>query len=297
MEMHSYKEFPLRVAELGIIHRNEKSGALHGLARARLFTQDDAHIYMTYDQLKDEIINVITLFEEVYAAFGLDDFKFELSTRPENSIGTEEEWNLATGYLQQALDEMGREYKVNEGDGAFYGPKIDFHIKDCMGRSFQCGTIQCDMQMPERFDLTYVGADGAKHRPVMIHRACFGSIERFIAILTEHCAGWYPFWLTPIQIMVIPIAERHAEAAQNVLSQLNNAGLRAEADLRNEKMGFKIREAQLQKIPVMLVLGDKEVEENKVSVRTRENGDEGQHSLDDLIAKWHTDTPVMREGI
>jgi threonyl-tRNA synthetase len=286
MEMHSYKEFPLRVAELGIIHRNEKSGALHGLARARLFTQDDAHIYMTYDQLKDEIINVITLFEEVYAKFGLEDFTFELSTRPENSIGTEEEWNLATGYLQQALDEMGREYKINEGDGAFYGPKIDFHIKDSMGRSFQCGTIQCDMQMPERFDLTYVGADGQKHRPVMIHRACFGSIERFIAILTEHCAGWYPFWLTPVQIMVIPIAERHAQAAQAVLSQLDKAGLRAEADLRNEKMGFKIREAQLQKIPVMLVIGDKEAEENKVSLRTREGGDEGQHDLATLIEKW-----------
>jgi len=292
LELHSYKEFPLRIAELGIIHRNEKSGALHGLARARLFTQDDAHIYMTYDQLKDEIKTVITLYEEVYAAFGLDDFKFELSTRPENSIGTAEEWELATGYLQQALDELGREYKINEGDGAFYGPKIDFHIKDSMGRSFQCGTIQCDMQMPERFDLTYIGADGAKHRPVMIHRACFGSIERFIAILTEHCAGWFPFWLTPVQIMVIPITERHQEAATKVLAQLEAANLRAEADLRNEKMGFKIREAQLQKIPVMLILGDKEVEENKVSVRSRENGDEGQMDLTALIEKLKAESEI-----
>ncbi|MCL1845480.1 MAG: threonine--tRNA ligase [Defluviitaleaceae bacterium] len=285
-ELHSYKEFPLRMAELGIIHRAEKSGALHGLARARLFTQDDAHIYMTHEQAKEEIIGVIKLFEEVYAAFGLDDFKFELSTRPENSIGTEEDWELSTNALRNALDELGREYVINEGDGAFYGPKIDFHIKDCMGRSFQCGTIQFDMQMPERFDLTYVGSDGQKHRPVMIHRACFGSIERFLAILIEHCAGWFPFWLTPVQIMVIPIAERHQDAAKDVLAQLNAAGLRAEVDLRNEKMGFKIREAQLSKIPVMLILGDNEIEQNLVSVRSRANGDEGQKDLATCIEKW-----------
>jgi len=291
LDLHSYKEFPMRIAELGIIHRAEKSGALHGLARARLFTQDDAHIYMTIDQLKDEIKNVITLYEEVYEKFGLDDFKFELSTRPENSIGTAEDWELATGYLQAALDELGREYRINEGDGAFYGPKIDFHIKDSMGRSFQCGTIQCDMQMPERFDLTYVGADGGKHRPVMIHRACFGSIERFIAILTEHCAGWYPFWLTPVQIMVIPIAERHAEAAQKILAQLDAAGLRAEADLRNEKMGLKIREAQLAKVPVMFILGDKEIEENQVSVRIR-GEDEGSQDLTAVIEKLRKESEI-----
>jgi len=289
-ELHSYKEFPLRVAELGIIHRNELSGALHGLMRARLFTQDDAHIYMTEDQLKDETIYTIKLFEEVYAAFGLADFRFELSTRPENSIGTEEQWERATDHLRRALDEMGRPYVINEGDGAFYGPKIDFHIQDSLGRSWQCGTIQCDMQMPERFDLTYVGADGAKHRPAMIHRTCFGSIERFIGVLTEHCAGWFPFWLTPVQIVVIPISERHHDAAQKVYDEIEAAGLCAEIDLRSEKMGFKIREAQLQKIPVMLILGDKEVEENKVSVRSRENGDEGQQDLAALIEKWKVES-------
>ncbi|MDR0271849.1 MAG: threonine--tRNA ligase [Clostridiales bacterium] len=292
LDLHSYKEFPLRMAELGIIHRAEKSGTLHGLARARLFTQDDAHIYMTIDQLKDEIKGVIKLYEEVYAAFGLKDFKYGLSTKPETRIGTDEEWELATNYLREALDELQRPYIVNEGDGAFYGPKIDFHIQDSMGRSFQCGTIQCDMQMPERFDLTYVGADGAKHRPVMIHRACFGSIERFIAILTEHCAGWFPFWLTPVQIIVIPIAERHHEAAQKVLDELNAADFRAECDTRNEKMGFKIREAQLSRIPIMLIIGDKEAEENKVAVRSRENGDEGAQDLTALIAKWKAESPL-----
>ncbi|MCL2047335.1 MAG: threonine--tRNA ligase [Defluviitaleaceae bacterium] len=291
-ELHSYKEFPLRMAELGIIHRAEKSGALHGLARARLFTQDDAHIFMTADQAQDEIISIIKLYEEVYAAFGLDDFTFELSTRPENSIGTAEDWETSTNALRLSLEKLGREYQLNEGDGAFYGPKIDFHIKDSMGRSFQCGTIQFDMQMPERFDLSYVGADGAKHRPVMVHRACFGSIERFLAILIEHCAGWFPFWLTPVQIMVIPIAERHHEAAKSLLAQLEAADLRAEADLRNEKMGFKIREAQLQKVPVMLILGDNEVAENKVSVRSRANGDEGQQDIAELIEKLRAESQI-----
>jgi len=292
LELHSYKEFPLRVAELGIVHRNELSGALHGMARVRSFTQDDAHIYMMEEQLKDEINNVIKLYEDVYHAFGLTDFKFELSTRPEKSIGTDEAWEKATESLRQALDELGRPYHINEGDGAFYGPKIDFHIKDCMGRSFQCGTIQCDMNLPERFDLTYIGPDGAKHRPAMIHRTCFGSIERFIGILTEHCAGWFPFWLTPVQIMVLPISERHHDAARKVYEDIDAAGLRAELDVRNEKIGFKIREAQLQKIPVMLIIGDKEVEENKVSVRSHANGDEGQQDLAELIAKWRAESEI-----
>ena len=292
LELHSYKEFPLRIAELGIIHRNELSGALHGMARARLFTQDDAHIYMMEEQLKGEIMNIIQLYEDVYAAFGLHDFKFELSTRPEKSIGSDEAWEKATESLRQALDELGRPYVINEGDGAFYGPKIDFHIKDCMGRSFQCGTIQCDMNLPERFDLTYIGPDGAKHRPVMIHRTCFGSIERFIAILTEHCAGWFPFWLTPVQMVVLPISERHHEAARNVHEQLEAAGLRAELDTRNEKIGFKIREAQLQKVPVMLIIGDKEVEEGKVSVRSHANGDEGQQDLAVLLEKWKAESAI-----
>ena len=291
-ELHSYKEFPLRVAELGHVHRIELSGTLHGLARVRCFTQDDAHIYMTPEQLKSEIINVIKLYEDVYDAFGLDEFTFELSTRPEKSIGTEEAWESATESLREALDELGRTYEVNEGDGAFYGPKIDFHIKDSMGRSFQCGTIQCDMNLPERFDLTYVGPDGAKHRPVMIHRTCFGSIERFIGILTEHCAGWFPFWLTPVQIMVIPISERHHEAAQKVYEEIDAAGLRVEIDTRGEKMGYKIREAQLQKIPVMLIIGDKEVEENKVSVRSHANGDEGQQDLAVLLEKWVAESAI-----
>ena len=286
MELHSYKEFPLRYAELGLVHRVELSGTLHGLTRVRCFTQDDAHIFMTPEQAKDEIKNIIRLYEDVYGAFGIADFRFELSTRPENSMGTDESWEYTTNTLREALDEMGRDYVLNPGDGAFYGPKIDFHIKDCMGRSFQCGTIQFDANLPERFDLNYIGPDGAKHRPVMVHRTCFGSIERFIAILTEHCAGWFPFWLTPVQVMVIPIAERHQEAAKKVYEELDAAGIRAEVDLRNEKMGFKIREAQLQKIPVMLILGDKEVEEGKVAVRSHENGDEGPQELKELIAKW-----------
>ncbi|MCL2377934.1 MAG: threonine--tRNA ligase [Defluviitaleaceae bacterium] len=292
LDLHSYKEFPLRVAELGLVHRNELSGTLHGMARVRCFTQDDAHIFMTEDQLKDEIKNVIKLYEDVYDAFNLHDFKFELSTRPEKSIGSDDAWEKATESLRQALDELGRPYEVNEGDGAFYGPKIDFQIKDCMGRSFQCGTIQCDMNLPERFDLTYIGPDGAKHRPVMIHRTCFGSLDRFIAILTEHTAGWFPFWLTPVQIMVLPISERHHEAARNVYEEIDAAGLRAELDTRNEKIGFKIREAQLQKIPVMLVIGDKEVEENKVSVRSQANGDEGQQDLAALIGKWKVESEI-----
>ena len=291
-ELHSYKDFPLRVAELGMIHRAEKSGTMHGMMRVRQFTQDDAHIYMMEEQLKDETIYTIKLVEEVYSAFGLTDFRFELSTRPENSIGTEEDWNRATEHLRRALEEIGRPYLVNEGDGAFYGPKIDFHIKDSLGRSWQCGTIQCDMQMPERFDLTYIGADGAKHRPAMIHRTCLGSIERFIGVLTEHTAGWFPFWLTPVQIVVIPISEKHHEAAKKVFAEIEKAELRAEIDLRNEKMGYKIREAQLQRIPVMVILGDKEIEENKVSIRSRVGGDEGQKDLDEMIGKWVKESKI-----
>ncbi|MCL2500113.1 MAG: threonine--tRNA ligase [Defluviitaleaceae bacterium] len=286
IDLHSYKEFPLRVAELGLVHRNELSGTLHGLMRLRQFTQDDAHIYMMESQLKDEIKSVIRLYEDIYAAFGLNEFYFELSTRPENSIGSDEGWEKATTALREALEELGRPYEINEGDGAFYGPKIDFQIHDSLGRSWQCGTIQCDMQLPERFDLTYIGADGAKHRPVMIHRTCFGSLDRFLGVLTEHCAGWFPFWLTPVQAIVIPIAERHHEAAQKVLSQLEAAGIRAELDDRSEKMGFKIREAQLQKIPRMLIIGDKEAEEGTASLRSRENGDEGAQELGGLIEKW-----------
>ena len=291
-ELHSYKDFPLRVAELGLVHRHEKSGAMHGLMRVRAFLQDDAHIYMMEEQLKDEAIYTIKLFEEVYSAFGLEKFKFELSTRPENCIGTVEDWDRATDHLRRALDELGRDYVINEGDGAFYGPKIDFHIEDSIGRSWQCGTIQCDMQMPERFDLTYIGADGAKHRPAMIHRTCLGSIERFIGVLTEHTAGWFPFWLTPVQIMVIPISEKHLEAAKKIHAELEAADLRAEIDLRNEKMGYKIREAQLSKIPVMIILGDKEVEENKISVRSKEHGDEGQKDLQEMIKKWQEESRV-----
>ena len=290
MNLHSYKEFPLRMAELGMVHRAELSGTLHGLARARCFTQDDAHIYMTEEQLKDEIINVIKLYEDVYVAFGLNEFTFELSTRPENSIGSDEAWERATDSLREALETLGREYQLNEGDGAFYGPKIDFHIKDALGRSFQCGTIQCDMNLPELFDLYYIGADGAKHRPVMVHRTCFGSVERFIGILTEHCAGWFPFWLTPVQITVLPIAERHHEYAQKVYEEIEAAGIRVELDTRSEKIGYKIREAQLQKIPIMLVIGDKEVEENKVAVRSRENGDEGAKDLSAMLEKWKVDS-------
>jgi threonyl-tRNA synthetase len=285
MDLHSYREFPLRVAEIGLNHRHELSGTLHGLMRVRCFWQDDAHIYMTEEQITQEIKNVINIFNEVYAAFDLK-YHMELSTRPEKSIGTAEDWERATGALRLALDEIGADYRINEGDGAFYGPKIDFHLKDSLGRTWQCGTIQLDMQMPERFDLTYVGADGAKHRPVMIHRTCFGSIERFLGILIEHTAGWFPFWLAPVQVIVLPISEKHHEAAQAVYRRVYDAGIRVETDLRMEKIGYKIREAQLQRIPIMLILGDKEVEENTVAVRSRENGDEGPQDLDELLVKW-----------
>ena len=283
-EPHSYRDLPLRVGELGLVHRHELSGALHGLFRVRCFTQDDAHIFMTWEQMKDEIKNVMRLFDEVYSTFGLS-YQIELSTMPEDHMGDEKDWEFATNTLRDAVVEMGKDYEVNEGDGAFYGPKLDFHLSDCLGRTWQCGTIQLDMQLPERFDLEYVGADGAKHRPVMIHRVVFGSIERFIGVITEHFAGAFPTWLAPVQVKVLPITDRAAERCVEVQKALEAHGVRVETDLRNEKIGFKIREAQMQKIPYMLVLGDKEVEQGLVSVRSRKDGDLGTSTLDDFTAK------------
>ncbi len=283
-KLHSYRQLPLRMAELGLVHRHELSGALHGLMRVRCFTQDDAHIFMTPSQIESEIIGVVNLIDKFYSTFGFR-YGIELSTRPENSMGSDEQWELATQALENALTKIGKSYKVNEGDGAFYGPKIDFHLEDSLGRTWQCGTIQLDFQMPERFDLSYIGEDGEKHRPVMIHRVVFGSIERFIAILTEHFAGNFPLWLAPVQIDVIPISQNHQEFANKVFDILKSHGFRVEIDERSEKMGYKIREAQLQKIPYMLVIGDKEISENKVSVRSRKEGDLGSIFLEDFINK------------
>lgn len=280
----SYRDLPMRTGELGLVHRHELSGTLHGLMRVRCFTQDDAHIFMTPEQIRDEIKGVYRLIDEVYKVFGFD-YRVELSTRPENSIGTNEMWELATDGLRGALDDLSVEYVVNEGDGAFYGPKIDFHLEDCLGRTWQCGTIQLDMNLPERFDLTYIGADGEKHRPVMIHRVVFGSIERFIGILTEHFGGAFPLWLAPVQAKILTITDRADAAAKALYAQLEHAGIRAETDLRNEKIGFKIREAQLQKIPYMLILGDKEIESGVVAVRTRDGKELGAVSTDVLIAR------------
>ena len=287
LDLHSYRDFPLRMAELGHVHRHEKSGTMHGLMRVRCFTQDDAHIFMTPEQIKDEVFGVINLIEEVYTTFGFK-FNLELSTRPANSMGSDEAWEQSTEALRQALDEKGLEYKVNEGDGAFYGPKIDFHLEDSIGRTWQCGTIQLDMQLPERFDLSYVGADGNKHRPVMIHRVVLGSVERFIGILIEHFAGWFPVWLAPVQAIIMPISEKHHDAAQVALKQLQDAGVRVKIDTRAEKIGYKIREAQGQRIPYMLVLGDREAEEGTLSVRAREDGqavDKGAMPVADVIAE------------
>ena len=284
---HSYRDLPLRVGELGIVHRHELSGALHGLFRVRCFTQDDAHIFMTPDQVKDEIKGVAKLIDDVYSLFGFK-YHMELSTMPEDHIGTDEQWEAATNGLVSALNELGKPYVINEGDGAFYGPKIDFHLEDSLGRTWQCGTIQLDMQMPERFDLEYVGADGEKHRPVMIHRVCFGSIERFIGILTEHYAGAFPLWLAPVQVKVMPITDRTNNYAKHVADRLEKAGLRVETDLRNEKIGYKIREAQSQKIPYMLVLGDKEAENDTISVRTL-SGEQSVEGLSDFIARLQAD--------
>ncbi|WP_418752514.1 threonine--tRNA ligase [Frisingicoccus sp.] len=282
-EPHSYKDLPLRVGELGLVHRHEKSGQLHGLMRVRCFTQDDAHIFMTQDQIRQEIKGVAKLIDEVYNLFGFK-YHVELSTRPEDSMGSDEDWEIATEGLKGALEDLGLDYVINEGDGAFYGPKIDFHLEDSIGRTWQCGTIQLDMQMPQRFDLEYTGADGEKHRPVMIHRVAFGSVERFIGILIEHFAGAFPTWLSPVQVKVLPISDKYMDYAQDVLAQLNEAGIRAEIDTRAEKIGYKIREARLQKIPYMLVVGAKEEEEKAVSVRSRFKGDEGQKDLQAFIA-------------
>ncbi len=277
--LHSYRELPIRMGELGLVHRHELSGVLHGLMRVRCFTQDDAHIFMLPSQVKDEIIGVIDLEDDFYKLFGFD-YHLELSTRPENSIGSDEIWELATDALREALEAKGLPYKVNEGDGAFYGPKIDFHLEDSLGRTWQCGTIQLDFTMPEKFDLSYVGEDGQKHRPVMLHRVVFGSIERFIGILTEHFAGAFPAWLAPVQARVLPIAARHAEYARQVEKSLDEKGIRVEIDARNEKINYKIREAQAQKIPYMLVVGDKEAEQGTVAVRHRSGGDLGAMPLD-----------------
>ncbi|HIY10684.1 MAG TPA: threonine--tRNA ligase [Candidatus Anaerofilum excrementigallinarum] len=283
-QMHSYRDLPLRMGELGLVHRHELSGALHGLMRVRCFTQDDAHIFMTPDQIKDEIKGVVKLIDEVYSLFGFE-YHIELSTMPEDHMGSEEDWQRATDGLRSAIEELGREYTVNEGDGAFYGPKLDFHLVDAIGRTWQCGTIQLDMQLPERFELEYTGEDGQKHRPVMIHRVVFGSIERFIGILIEHFAGAFPTWLAPVQVKVIPISEKHHDYAAQVHKALEAAGVRVETDYRSEKMGYKIREAQLKKIPYMLVVGDKEAEEGTVSVRARKEENGGTKSVADFIAQ------------
>ena len=283
-KMHSYKDLPLRMGELGIVHRHELSGALHGLMRVRNFTQDDAHIFMTREQIKDEIKGVVQLIDSVYKTFGFE-YHIELSTQPEDSMGSKEDWDIATAALRDAVTELGYDYEVNEGDGAFYGPKLDFHLKDCLGRTWQCGTIQLDFQLPERFELEYTGADGEKHRPIMIHRVVFGSIERFIAILTEHFAGAFPMWLAPVQVKLLPIADRHLEYLEQVKEKLEAAGLRCEIDARSEKIGFKIRAAQLEKVPYMLIAGDKDVENATVSVRARKAGDEGATTVDAFIAK------------
>ena len=283
-KMHSYKDLPIRAGELGLVHRHEKSGELNGLFRVRCFTQDDAHIFCLPEQIEDEISRIIKLVDEVYSIFGFE-YTLELSTRPEDSMGSDEQWEMAEGALKKVLKDLDMPYELNEGDGAFYGPKIDFHIKDSLGREWQCGTIQLDFQMPERFDLTYIGEDGEKHRPVMLHRVIFGSIERFIGVLIENYAGAFPTWLAPVQVKLLPIADAHVDYANEVKAKLEDVGIRVELDDRNEKIGYKIREAQLQKIPYMLILGDKERESNSVGVRSRKDGDIGAMDLDEFIAK------------
>ncbi len=283
-DMHSYRDLPLRMAEIGLVHRHEKSGALHGLMRVRCFNQDDAHIFMTEEQIKDEISGVIRLIDSVYSLFGFK-YHIELSTRPEDSMGSDEAWEIATNGLRDALEENKIPYTVNEGDGAFYGPKIDFHLEDSIGRTWQCGTIQLDMQMPERFELEYTAADGNKKRPVMIHRVCFGSIERFIGILIEHFAGQFPTWLSPVQVKVLPISEKFADYANQVEKELDEAGIRVQVDHRAEKIGYKIREARNERVPYIIVVGEKDQEANKVSLRSRKNGEEGQVDLKDVIAR------------
>ena len=279
---HSYRDLPLRMGELGLVHRHELSGALHGLFRVRCFTQDDAHIFMTWDQMKDEIKGVVRLFDEVYSVFGLT-YQIEVSTMPEDHMGDEKDWDFATETLKAAVTEMGKDFVINEGDGAFYGPKLDFHLSDSLGRTWQCGTIQLDMQLPERFELEYTGADGEKHRPVMIHRVVLGSIERFIGVITEHFAGAFPLWLAPEQVRILPISDKFHDYAQDVCKQLDMEGLRVSVDTRSEKIGYKIREAQLHKIPYMLIIGEKEVESGTVSVRKRGEGDIGAVRIGEFI--------------
>ena len=283
-KMRSYKDLPIRAGELGLVHRHEKSGELNGLFRVRCFTQDDAHIFCLPEQIEAEIEGIMKLVDQVYSIFGFE-YTVELSTRPDDSMGSDEQWELAEGALKKVLKDMNMPYELNEGDGAFYGPKIDFHIKDSLGREWQCGTIQLDFQMPERFDLTYIGEDGEKHRPVMLHRVIFGSIERFIGVLIENYAGAFPTWLAPVQVKVLPIADSHKEYAEKVKEELENVSIRVEIDERNEKIGYKIREAQLEKIPYMLVLGDKEKAANSVGVRSRKDGDIGAMPIDEFIAK------------
>ena len=282
-EPHSYRDLPLRMAELGLVHRHEMSGALHGLFRVRCFTQDDAHIFMTPAQMKDEIKNVVKLFDEIYSTFGLS-YQIELSTMPDDHMGDEKDWRFAEDTLQAAITEMGKDFVINAGDGAFYGPKLDFHLADSLGRTWQCGTIQLDFQMPERFELEYIGEDGERHRPVMIHRALLGSIERFIGVITEHFAGAFPAWLSPVQVKILPVTDRAAEYAKSAAAQLDSEGFRVEVDSRNEKVGKKIREATLEKIPYMLVVGDRDMEAGTVSVRTRAGEDLGAMSLADFGA-------------
>lgn len=295
-EPHSYRDLPLRVGELGLVHRHELSGALHGLFRVRCFTQDDAHIFMTKEQMETEIQNVVKLFDEVYSVFGLK-YTIELSTMPEDHIGTVEEWEFNQDILKKAITAMGKDFVINEGDGAFYGPKLDFHIEDCLGRTWQCGTIQLDSQLPERFNLEYIGEDGLKHRPVMIHRVVFGSIERFIGVITEHFAGAFPLWLTPVQVKVLPVTERAHEYANQIAAKLDEAGIRAESDLRSEKLGYKIREAQMQKIPYMLVVGDRDMEDGTVSVRTRKGDDLGAMTPDAFLSKCLTEIATKTKDI
>ena len=297
-EPRSYRDLPLRMGELGLVHRHEKSGQLHGLMRVRCFTQDDAHIFMMPEQIREEIKGVAKLIDEVYQLFGFK-YHVELSTRPENSMGSDEDWEMATEALRGALDDLGRDYVVNEGDGAFYGPKIDFHLEDSIGRTWQCGTIQLDFQLPQRFECEYIGADGEKHRPIMIHRVAFGSIERFIGILIEHFAGAFPTWLSPEQVRVLPISDKYLDYAQQVNEKLNDEGVRSSVDSRAEKIGYKIRDARLQKVPYMLIVGAKEEEEKLVSVRSRFAGDEGQTTLDAFLdnIKEEIRTRVLRETV
>ena len=283
-KMHSYKDLPIRAGELGLVHRHEKSGELNGLFRVRCFTQDDAHIFCLPSQIESEIAGIMKLVDEVYKIFGFE-YTVELSTRPENSMGSDEQWNMAEGALKQVLKDMNMPYEINEGDGAFYGPKIDFHIKDSIGREWQCGTIQLDFQMPERFDLTYIGEDGEKHRPVMLHRVIFGSIERFIGVLIENYAGIFPTWLSPVQVKILPITDAQKEYAQKIKQELEDANIRVELDDSNEKVGYKIRKAQLEKVPYMVVLGAKEVEANTIAVRSRKGEDLGQMPINEFIAK------------